>query len=193
MGTYASVLKTKLFQSNLQEEEENLYDTPPDHRKRRAIILNTDEGEKPTAKVPVDRNTSAEKPTKEKEKQSTEFKNKINREMEDFKQKMQDDFRESRKVVLDQFSEMTKTIRLEFQEDVKQLIAASQLQIMTYIQQMFQSQKAEQQPNQGVINTYSGSQSIAPMTQQNTFSYNMENQSTKGSASPIMGRGAQNQ
>ena len=113
--------------------------------------------------------------------------------MEDFKQQMQEDFRESRKVVLDQFSEMTKTIRLEFQEDVKQLIVASQLQIMTYIQQMFQSQKTEQQPNQGVINTYSGSQSIAPMTQQNTFSYNMENQVTKGGASPLMGRSAQNQ
>ena len=113
--------------------------------------------------------------------------------MEDFKQKMQDNFRESWKVVLDQFSKMTKTIRSEFQEDVKQLIAASQLQIMTYIQQLFQTHKAEQQTNQGVINTYSGTPSIAPMTQQNTFSYNMENQSTKGSASPITGRGAQNQ
>eukprot|EP00957_Ditylum_brightwellii_P027872 2106081-Ditylum_brightwellii.AAC.1 len=87
MGTYASVLKTKLFQSNPQGEEETLYDTPPDHRKCRAIILNTDEGEKPTAKVPSDRNTSAEKSTKEEEKYSTEFKNKIIREMEDFKQK----------------------------------------------------------------------------------------------------------
>eukprot|EP00957_Ditylum_brightwellii_P029211 2207996-Ditylum_brightwellii.AAC.1 len=61
--------------------------------------------------------------------------------MEEFKLKMQEDFRESRKVVLDQISEMTKTIRTEFQEDVKQLIAASKLQIMTYIQQMFQTEK----------------------------------------------------
>ena len=113
--------------------------------------------------------------------------------MEAFKDKMQEDFQESRKVVLDQFSEMTKTIRSEFQEDVKQLIAASQLQIMTYIQQMFQTQKAEQQTNQGVINTYSGTSSIAPMTQQNTFSYNIEKQSTSRSASPATGRGTQNQ
>jgi hypothetical protein len=68
---------------------------------------------------------------------------------------MQEDFQESRKAVLDQFSEMTKTIRSEFQEDMKQLIAAFQLQIMTYIQQLFQTQKAEQQTNQGVINSYS--------------------------------------
>eukprot|EP00957_Ditylum_brightwellii_P108078 8245487-Ditylum_brightwellii.AAC.1 len=92
MGTYASVLKTKLFQSNPQDEEETLYDTPPDHRKHRAIILNKDEGEKPIAKVTSDRNTRAEKQTKEEEKNSTEFKNKISRETEDFKQKMQDDF-----------------------------------------------------------------------------------------------------
>eukprot|EP00957_Ditylum_brightwellii_P145862 11106929-Ditylum_brightwellii.AAC.1 len=105
---------------------------------------------------------------------------------------MQDDFRESWKVVLDQFSEMTKTIRSEFQEDVKQLIAASQLQIMTYIQQLFQTQKAEQQTNQGVINSYDGTSITAPMTQQNNFSYNMEKQPTNGSASPVMGRGAQN-
>eukprot|EP00957_Ditylum_brightwellii_P062086 4712047-Ditylum_brightwellii.AAC.1 len=75
--------------------------------------------------------------------------------MEAFKRKMQEDFQESWKVVLDQFSEITKTMRSEFQEDVKQLIAASQLQIMTYIQQMFQTQKAEQRTNQGVINSYS--------------------------------------
>eukprot|EP00957_Ditylum_brightwellii_P023556 1778076-Ditylum_brightwellii.AAC.1 len=68
---------------------------------------------------------------------------------------MQEDFQESQKVVLDQFSEMTKTMRNEFQEDVKQLITASQLQIMTYIQQMFQTKKAEQQTNEGVIKWHS--------------------------------------
>eukprot|EP00957_Ditylum_brightwellii_P076966 5849474-Ditylum_brightwellii.AAC.1 len=88
---------------------------------------------------------------------------------------------------------MTKAIWNEFQEDVKQLIAASQLQIMTYIQQMFQTQKVEQQTNQGVVNTYSGTPIMAPMTQQNTFSYNLEKQSTSGSTTHTSDSGAQNQ
>eukprot|EP00957_Ditylum_brightwellii_P154171 11732130-Ditylum_brightwellii.AAC.1 len=113
--------------------------------------------------------------------------------MAEFKRKMQEDFQESWKVVLDQFSEMTKTMRNEFQEDIKQLIAASQLQIMTYIQQMLQTQKAEQQTNQGVINTYSGTPITAPMTQQNTFSYNLEKQSASRSATHTSDSGAQNQ
>eukprot|EP00957_Ditylum_brightwellii_P172040 13097494-Ditylum_brightwellii.AAC.1 len=84
-------------------------------------------------------------------------------------------------------------MRNKFQEDVNQLIAASQLQIMTYIQQMFQTQKAEQQTNQGVINTYGGTPIAIPMTQQNTFSYNLDKQPTSKSTTHTSDSGAQNQ
>eukprot|EP00957_Ditylum_brightwellii_P173324 13196509-Ditylum_brightwellii.AAC.1 len=84
-------------------------------------------------------------------------------------------------------------MRQEFQEDVKQLIAVSQLQIITYIQQMFQTQKVEQQINQGVINTYGSTPITAPMKQQNTFSYNLDKQPFSESATHTSGSGAQNQ
>eukprot|EP00957_Ditylum_brightwellii_P115367 8798040-Ditylum_brightwellii.AAC.1 len=54
-----------------------MYDKPPDHRKRRAIILNTDEEENPTAKINSNRNTRVEEPAKEEEHNSTEFKTRL--------------------------------------------------------------------------------------------------------------------
>eukprot|EP00957_Ditylum_brightwellii_P038464 2907114-Ditylum_brightwellii.AAC.1 len=97
MGTYASVLKTKLFHPNPQDEEVTIYDVPPDNRKRRAIILNTEKGEKPTASINTATNTRLGEKNQEEENNGTEFKNKLNHEMAEFKRKMQEDFQKSQK------------------------------------------------------------------------------------------------
>eukprot|EP00957_Ditylum_brightwellii_P046280 3511654-Ditylum_brightwellii.AAC.1 len=97
MGIYASVLKTKLIPSNPQDKEVATYNAPPENRKRRAIILNTEKGDKPTVSTSVVNNKRLEEKTKEEGKGYTDFRNKFKHKMAEFKRKMQEDFQESRK------------------------------------------------------------------------------------------------
>eukprot|EP00957_Ditylum_brightwellii_P198777 15151498-Ditylum_brightwellii.AAC.1 len=68
MATYTSVLKTKLFPSNPQDEDATTYDAPPDNKNRRAIILNTEKGDKPTVSTNTTTNKRLEGATQEEEK-----------------------------------------------------------------------------------------------------------------------------
>eukprot|EP00957_Ditylum_brightwellii_P184797 14075902-Ditylum_brightwellii.AAC.1 len=51
MGTYATVLKGKLASPNPQDKEQKIYNAPPEQRKHRAIIMNTERGKALAATV----------------------------------------------------------------------------------------------------------------------------------------------
>eukprot|EP00957_Ditylum_brightwellii_P048309 3666642-Ditylum_brightwellii.AAC.1 len=58
MEMYATVLKGKLASPNPQDKEQKIYDTPPEQRKLRAIIMNTERGKAPAATVAPTENTA---------------------------------------------------------------------------------------------------------------------------------------